>query len=239
MEHPSIDEAVVPERYVAGKLSPEERDRFEEHFFDCAKCLEAVELVRRFGEDLRELPAAAFSPPRARTGFSGATILLAASFLAAVSAAVYFYRSSRDARRELDALHRPPPAAAPRERPTAASEASRTLASAPLAASVFTLNLTRGASAEPENRVSVGGSEHWMVLLFDEPDVPGPYRVMLARSDGTTVAGPLDAGAASDGVLAASFPSSLLPPGNYALIVGKGALAPPDRLATYRFRAAP
>ena len=239
MEHPSIDDELVPERYVAGRLPPEERARFEEHFFECARCLEAVELVRRFREDLREQPLDTLALPTAPGGVRAPTLLLAASLLVAVSAAVYFYRSDRGARRELDALRQRPRVAESRKNPAGPPEAARMLATAPLAASVFTLNLTRGASAEPDNRVSVGGSEHWMVFLFDEPDVPGPYRVTLAKADGRPVAGPFDAGTASGGLLAASFPSSLLPPGDYVLTVGKGGPAPADRIAAYTFRAVP
>ena len=241
MEHPSIDEDIVPERYVAGQLSAEESARFEEHFFECAKCLESVELVRRFRDDLRNLPPGTLAPGSARR-IEPATLLLAASLLVAVSAAVLFYRSDRGARRELEALRlqaaAPANGAAPPVRAPAAGEAERALASAPLAASVFTLNLTRGVSSEPDNRISVGGTEHWVVLLVDQPDAPGPYRIAVATADGRPVGRPVDAGAASSGMLAASFPSSLLPPGDYVLTVVQNGPASADRLATYRFRTA-
>ena len=238
MEHPSIDEELVPERYVAGRLSPEEREKFEEHFFECPACIETVDLVRRFRDDLRALPPAALVP-RSAIGFRAAAVLLAASLLVAVSAAVYLYRDDRGARRELEAVRRAAASTPAKPAPAIASGA-RALSSAPLAASIFTLNLTRDASSTPENRIAVGGPEHWVVLLFDEPDTAAaPFRVMLVTADGRHVGSPLDAAPASGGLLAASFPSSVVPPGDYALIVGRGALAPSDRLATYRFRAVP
>jgi len=40
-----------------------------------------------------------------------------------------------------------------------------------------------------------------------------------------------------DGTLGRRSTANLLPPGDYVLTVGKGALSPPDRLASYRFRA--
>ena len=234
MEHPSIDEELVPERYVAGRLSPEERERFEEHFFECPACLESVELVGRFRDDLRDLadaaPAAKPAPPA-----KAVTLLLAASLLVAVSAAISFSRSASRARREAESLRA---TAAATSGNASAAIGARALSTSPLAASLFTLHLTRDASSAPDDRIAVGGPEHWIVLLFDEPETPpGPYRVMLETAGGEPVGSPFDASPASDGLLAASFPSSLVPPGDYALIVGKGALAPSDRLATYRFRA--
>jgi hypothetical protein len=106
---------------------------------------------------------------------------------------------------------------------------------------VYTLNLTRGGSSAPDNRIAVGRPDHWLVLLFDAPEeiAPGPYRVMVATTDGRPVGRPVDAAASSGGMLAASFPSSLLPPGDYVLTVGRKDLEPADRFATYRFRALP
>jgi hypothetical protein len=43
MEHSYIEEHNIPDRYLAGKLSPEEQMRFEEHFVDCTQCLDRLE----------------------------------------------------------------------------------------------------------------------------------------------------------------------------------------------------
>ncbi len=42
MNCPACAEARAAEDYVTGALSPVERDRFEEHFFDCPVCAEAI-----------------------------------------------------------------------------------------------------------------------------------------------------------------------------------------------------
>jgi hypothetical protein len=42
MEHEQATLIQAPERYLLGELSDAERDRFEEHFFDCAACAEEV-----------------------------------------------------------------------------------------------------------------------------------------------------------------------------------------------------
>jgi len=53
MDHTIIDESHIAERFVQGKLAPEEARLFEEHFLGCAECLERVELAERLQEGLR------------------------------------------------------------------------------------------------------------------------------------------------------------------------------------------
>jgi hypothetical protein len=49
MEHAEAIETMAAERYVLGEMTPEDRDAFEEHFFDCAACATEV----RDGEKIR------------------------------------------------------------------------------------------------------------------------------------------------------------------------------------------
>jgi hypothetical protein len=42
MEHTQAIETLAAERYVLDEMPPEERDAFEEHYFDCSVCTEAV-----------------------------------------------------------------------------------------------------------------------------------------------------------------------------------------------------
>lgn len=49
MDHPRIEEDRVVDRYLAGRLTPEDEAAFEEHLFECADCLEKVQ----WGEELR------------------------------------------------------------------------------------------------------------------------------------------------------------------------------------------
>jgi hypothetical protein len=55
MDHDYINEHGVVALYVAGKLSPEERARFEEHFVDCRQCLEQIELTGELRDGLRQV----------------------------------------------------------------------------------------------------------------------------------------------------------------------------------------
>jgi hypothetical protein len=57
MEHTYIDEHYVADRYLLGKLSPEECVRFEEHLADCMQCLDRLETTEDFRDGLRTVVA--------------------------------------------------------------------------------------------------------------------------------------------------------------------------------------
>ena len=262
MDHTRIDEDLIADRYLLGKLPDEERRRFEEHFVDCARCVETLETLGGLRRGLRELPAGetatvhgeppsvpAISPPV--TPPPSIAWLLAACLLLAVPASVVFYLQARRAADETAAARSASGRAERRsaelertlERERAAARtlsASAAAASAqPVAAAVFRLDLVRDAgSSEPSNRVVVDGGSEWVALLFDRPERPGitACRVRLSGSDGRPVGEAIAAGAAPGGMLAASFPAKLLPPGDYVLGVEEAGSARTGPLATYRFR---
>lgn len=57
MEHPQIDDEHVIDRYLAGRLSDAEEQRFEEHLFVCSSCLEQVEAGDEMRRGLRDVAA--------------------------------------------------------------------------------------------------------------------------------------------------------------------------------------
>ena len=266
MDHARIDENQLADRYLMGKLDDAERRSFEEHFVECPVCLEKLETVQSLRGALKELPSGAATPaapptptPNSRDRFERprgrplVTFLAAACLLMATAASLFFYGETRLARRELEAGRQASEKARQRQaeleqalqrertsRPRPSDEtAMSALRAAPLAAAVFTLNLTRAASSEPGDRVVLPESPGWLVLLFDRPDRRDVrhYRVRLSAAGGHSVGEPVTASAASGGMLAVSLPSSLLASGDYRLAVediGSG-----DVLATYRFRAIP
>jgi hypothetical protein len=66
MNHTYIEEQDLVDRYVMGKLSPAEAERFEEHYLSCPECLDRLDLAesmqrgfkRAAGEDATRLAAA-------------------------------------------------------------------------------------------------------------------------------------------------------------------------------------
>jgi len=57
MEHSYIKDHHIADRYLSGKLSSEERMRFEEHFVDCAECHEPLWMADNFRAGLRIVAA--------------------------------------------------------------------------------------------------------------------------------------------------------------------------------------
>jgi hypothetical protein len=57
MEHSYIEDRHIADRYLSGKLSIEERMRFEDHFVDCAECLDRLQAIDDFRAGLRAVAA--------------------------------------------------------------------------------------------------------------------------------------------------------------------------------------
>jgi hypothetical protein len=55
MDHGQIDAGNVAERYVTGRLAPEEAAAFEEHYLDCPECCARVEAAQRLERGMRRL----------------------------------------------------------------------------------------------------------------------------------------------------------------------------------------
>ncbi|PYQ61685.1 MAG: hypothetical protein DMF53_14690 [Acidobacteria bacterium] len=84
MDHQSIDAGSIAERYVTGRLAPEEAAAFEEHYLDCPSCCARVEAAERLQRGLRRLAeqAAVRAPDAPRWSRSPRLALAAAALLA-------------------------------------------------------------------------------------------------------------------------------------------------------------
>lgn len=89
MDHSTIDIQNVAERYVTGRLPPEEAACFEEHYLDCPACCARVEAAERLQRGLRRLAeeAATREPgsPHATRWSRSPWLSLAAAALLAVA----------------------------------------------------------------------------------------------------------------------------------------------------------
>jgi len=118
VDHRYIEEADIADRYLLGRLPPEEQARFEEHFIDCQECLDRLEATRNFRGALKTAVAedAARSSVYAQAGLLAwlvrrsrrqqAALLLAALLLPAILAAAFFVPKIRRAREELEQAQR-------------------------------------------------------------------------------------------------------------------------------------
>jgi hypothetical protein len=64
MEHDDAIGCQAAAKYVAGELSPEGRDAFEAHFFDCAECAEEVRWEQIFAANVRAISRDEQGQPR-------------------------------------------------------------------------------------------------------------------------------------------------------------------------------
>lgn len=86
MDHQTIDAENIAERYVTGRLAPEEAARFEEHYLDCPACCARVETAERLQRGFRRLAEeAAVRTPGGSRSFLSPRLALAAAALLAVA----------------------------------------------------------------------------------------------------------------------------------------------------------
>lgn len=108
MDHQAIDASNVAERYVTGRLAPEEAADFEEHYLDCPSCCARVEAAERLQRGLRRLAeTAAVQAPVASWSRSPRLALAAAALIAVALVPAWWemgevrrLRSDLDATRE-------------------------------------------------------------------------------------------------------------------------------------------
>lgn len=55
MLHTQIEHDGIVERYIGRRLTPEQRQAFEEHYFDCDDCFEKVQAMERFTAGIRDV----------------------------------------------------------------------------------------------------------------------------------------------------------------------------------------
>ncbi len=71
MTHQQIQDNDVIEQYVLQRLSPAERQAFQEHYFECDECFEQTKVAARFIAGVREASkSGALAPDRAKTATS-------------------------------------------------------------------------------------------------------------------------------------------------------------------------
>jgi hypothetical protein len=113
VDHQYVEKHGIPDRYLMGKLPPEEVALFEEHYLDCQECLDLLETTERFRRGLKSVAAeeVARSNAYVKAGplpwlvrpqrWQFATLLLAALLLS-ILPAIFFARKNNRAQDELN-----------------------------------------------------------------------------------------------------------------------------------------
>jgi hypothetical protein len=63
MNHQQAVKMHASERYLLDELSPEERDTFEQHYFDCVECADEVRAVFVFADNAKAVMSKPLAPP--------------------------------------------------------------------------------------------------------------------------------------------------------------------------------
>ena len=109
MDHQEIENGLIFDRYLKGRLTPEEEERFEEHYLGCAECLDQLEaaqglergLRRAFVQDVAEIAAARRLGWLARLARSPGAGLLAVAAILAVGLPTWLAFRNSEMGREL------------------------------------------------------------------------------------------------------------------------------------------
>jgi hypothetical protein len=233
MDHPSIDSGNLAERYVTGRLAPEEAARFEEHYLDCPSCCARVEAAERLQRGLRRLAEeAAAGAPSAGWSRSPRLALAAAALLAiGLVPAWVELREAQRLRSDLAAGKAPAERLAAVEgelqqtrRDLAAEAEKRAALTREIAAdrlpqaSLPVLALTPARGSNPVRTLKLPAKPGWVALWVEPGDIDFPaYRATLSKEQGAAVfqASPL---ALNDlGALLVTVYSTSLAPGAYRL----------------------
>jgi hypothetical protein len=266
MTHDYITDQDLVGRYMAGTLPYDERARFEAHFVDCRRCLDALESVEPFGNALRafasEVAAVptqvvdagviwrdvkAAAPPKTGRKWMRRAVGLAASVVIAVGVAdaVRMRRELARTRATADVSQRELLDADQREHDLKAANAARGKredAAAPAGALVVPLVKARGAGGASQNRVVVSEDAAWVVLLCDfNASASSRYRATLDTADGRNVWSNDRLGPSFADTLGVAVPSRLLSLGDYVLTLDEQPSASDEwhAAARFTFRVAP
>jgi ribosomal protein L29 len=71
MQHDYINAHNLVDRYVMGKLSADECDRFEEHFMDCARCAQQIEMTQKLHRGLQRAVTTNVAHTHIQSGWIG------------------------------------------------------------------------------------------------------------------------------------------------------------------------
>ena len=229
LDHDTIAERSLIERYLQGTLSPDEEERFEAHFLECAECQEALEAQRGLVRGLKSVAAEEAVRTAVRLGLlawlSRRSAIVALAALVFLAGGLAFGRLWRENERlearvaELGTGPAPGGLGAP-------------LAGVP----VVLLGVLRGDGVPPTAVAQTGAPYSLAVDVGADPRVAS-YAVTLLDARGKVRFERRDLSPNDLEVVQLTLPGDFLPPGEYRL-VARGAL--PDggsvEVGSYAFR---
>ena len=210
------------DRYCAGRMSPEEQERFEEHLVGDAQLAQQVAITLRLRAGLAELERTqnldGLLRPQSRTRFLP---LAAAASLLIIVAGGLLYRTMTGAE-----IH-------------VRTSLAEIAAGTPGVPQVSTHLLIGTRGADEEHEIVVPGSAQVIALrvLPDQPATSGRYRVWVASAAGQARGSGTAATADREGFVQIYIEARRLQPGSYQVTLGP-ADGNAGSTTRYRFRLA-
>ena len=112
----------ILEKYLAGTLTDEDREAFEEHYFGCARCFDDLQILQSIRAELLASPTAGTVARPARRWTWAASLALAAVAVLAVAATLWMRRPPVSGLHEQTASAPPPTERPEPRRPQASSD---------------------------------------------------------------------------------------------------------------------
>lgn len=226
LEHEEIEERGMVEAYVRRKLAPEDSAAFEEHYFQCGKCFDEVQLVEKFVDGVKHAARTGLLDPELeprpeRRSWWMPALAFAAASAVALASVLAFIVLVRQPAREAQLQQALSQARASQAR--IAELDQRAALDAGPEANVPVVILTASRSVDAPNRVQLGSESRRALLWIDVPASPPGTRFGITLST-LRESGQADARFAktihdlernSSGALAASLPAADLPAGAY------------------------
>lgn len=241
MTHEEIEQSDIAEEYVRGRLSPEARSAFEDHYFACNDCFDKVQAIDRLASGVRnavqegELPLSGHN----RTGWYEPAFYLSAAASLVLGAALGWSllrerprleselsierQSGEEGRRKLAAL----------EQQLSARAAPNPLAALPNLP-LFMLESTRAQQAQT---FRVPQPSPQIALWMEPPAAPAAsvYRLEIRNAADQLVETVEGSKTNSYGALAIAIPAERLRPGKYEARLYRMQSGAASLAADYRF----
>ncbi len=226
MDHSTIEKEHVVDRYLLGRLSAEEEERFVEHYMSCQECLDTLGRAEKMQRAIKHQAIEDAEPEKKTAGKlltfpagpKASLLALAALLLLVILPSGLMQRQISELRAELDA----------------ARKAQNNVVLA-------TLGAERGSGGAPTQIVRLEAEQQWIVFSLElnllEHEV---YRATLRDEDEREIWASLDLLPTPSDTLTLGLHSTALSPGDYNIQVhGLSPDGGESFVSKFSFRAVP
>jgi anti-sigma factor RsiW len=232
------------EAYVRRKLAPEDCAAFEEHYFECGKCFDDVQLVEKFVAGVEHAARTGLLDPEQAPSPERRTWLMPAFAFASAAALVLgsvltFFVFIREPAGEARLLQEFQQALSKASRERIAELDQRAAVDAGPEANVPVVILTASRSADSPNQLQLRTASRRVLLWIDVPAQPPGTRfgIKISAQKSLVAKSIHDLERNSSGALAASLPVADLPAGSYTVRLFNEK-SPGQLIAEYRLAVA-